>query len=375
MNDPLVLQQAADLIAKIREVNYVFEVISPFDTSYFGLSGFLVQSLPVAQRIPTTAAEVQQFRQRLAQSPNGKRMISEDSEAMLVEIYIIGSYTSRGKQTVKELEQILSQEWGPDQFNFTGTAYITHEMDQSIKRDAFLLFPFAALIVVVVLILSFRSWLGFLIPGATVLTAMVITMGLMAWLGYSITLVSVIMPVILIVIGSADGIHILHKYQEELEFNAGSKKESILLVMEEMIPPCTMTSLTTAVGLISLRTSTVIPVKDFGTFSGFGVMVAYLFTVLGIPALLTVFPEPKMKLNKAKENSSWDIILLRKLAKWVMNHSRGVAVGAVAILVLVGFGLTQITVEANIARYFRSSSPVATGLRVYEQYFGGSSRY
>ena len=133
MNDPLVLQQAADLIAKIREVNYVFEVISPFDTSYFGLSGFLVQSLPVAQRIPTTAAEVQQFRQRLAQSPNGKRMISEDSEAMLVEIYIIGSYTSRGKQTVKELEQILSQEWGPDQFNFTGTAYITHEMDQALN--------------------------------------------------------------------------------------------------------------------------------------------------------------------------------------------------------------------------------------------------
>ena len=374
MNDPLVLQQAADLIAKIREVNYVFEVISPFDTSYFGLSGFLVQSLPVAQRIPTTAAEVQQFRQRLAQSPNGKRMISEDSEAMLVEIYIIGSYTSRGKQTVKELEQILSQEWGPDQFNFTGTAYITHEMDQSIKRDAFLLFPFAALIVVVVLILSFRSWLGFLIPGATVLTAMEITMGLMSWLGYSITLVCVIMTVLLIVIGSADGIHILHKYQEELEFNAGSKKESILLVMEEMIPPCTMTSLTTAVGLISLRTSTVIPVKDFGTFSGFGVMVAYLFTVLGIPALLTVFPEPKMKLNKAKENSSWDIILLRKLAKWVMNHSRGVAVGAVAILVLVGFGLTQNTVEANIARNFRSSRPVATGLRVYEQYFGGSQQ-
>lgn len=97
------------------------------------------------------------------------------------------------------------------------------------------------------------------------------------------------MPVILIVIGSADGIHILHKYQEELGRNSASKNEIVARVMEKMVPPCTMTSVTTAVGLISLRTSTVIPVKDFGTFSGIGVMVAYVFTLLGIPALWLCF--------------------------------------------------------------------------------------
>ncbi|HHT37384.1 MAG TPA: RND family transporter [Firmicutes bacterium] len=374
MNDPQVLQKANNLISEIRGHKDVFEVISPFDTSYFGLAGFMVQSIPVAPQVPATEAEVKAFRQRLAQSPNGKRMISADSEAMLIELYIYGSYSSRGKRAVKELEKLLTTEWGSDQFNMTGTSYITHAMDQSIRRDAFVLFPIAALIVVIVLILSFRSWLGFLIPGATVLVSMVITMGLMAWLDFPITLVSVIMPVILIVIGSADGIHILHKYQEELGRNSASKNEIVARVMEKMVPPCTMTSVTTAVGLISLRTSTVIPVKDFGTFSGIGVMVAYVFTLLGIPALLAVFPEPKRLSREAKQETYWDTIFLAKLARWVMRHSKTVAVIGTAVFVIMALGLPRITVEANIARYFRKSSDAAEGIRVYEQYFGGSQQ-
>ena len=114
----------------------------------------MVQSIPVAPQVPATEAEVKAFRQRLAQSPNGKRMISADSEAMLIELYIYGSYSSRGKWAVKELEKLLTTEWGSDQFNMTGTSYITHAMDQSIRRDAFVLFPIAALIVVIVLILA-----------------------------------------------------------------------------------------------------------------------------------------------------------------------------------------------------------------------------
>lgn len=372
MDDPAVLQRAADVLDSIRRLKDVIEVVSPFDMSYYAFTGLFVQAIPVAPQIPTSAFEVEQFRQRLAQSPIGKRMISDNSEAMLLEVYIWGSYSSRGKAAVKQIEQILNEQWGEGQFNMTGTCYLAHAMDQSIRRDVLLLFPLAAFVVVVVFILSFRSLLGFLIPGATVLVALVVCMGLMAWLGYPLTIVSVVLPVIIIVVGSASGIHVLHKYREELDqTDTVNKARAIIFTMELMVPPCTMTALTTAVGLFSLRTSTVIPVKDFGTFSAIGVMVTYLFTVVGIPALLAVFPVPKSKWVSSRRMTHLDTVLLGRIAKWIMNHSTLVAIVGVAIILVMVLGLGRITVEANIARYFRRSSAVSEGIRVYEEYFGG----
>lgn len=371
MDDPAVLQRAAEVIGSIRQVKDVIEVVSPFDMAYYGMAGFMVQAFPVAPQIPATPAEVEQFRSRLAQSPIGKRMISENSQAMLVEIYIWGSYSSRGKAAVKEIEQILKAKWGEDLFNMTGTCYLTHAMDQSIKRDVMLLFPLAAVVVVVFLILSFRSWLGFVIPGITVLVSLIVSVGLMAWLDYPLTIVSVVLPVIIIVVGSASAIHVLHKYREELDRQQVDKREAITTTMEQMVPPCAMAALTTAVGLFSLYTSTVIPVKDFGTFSGIGVLVSFLFTVIGIPALLMVFPVPRSKWVAARRKGSWDTVLLSRVAKWVVHNTKAVTVVGTVIVLLMVLGLGRITVEANIARYFRRSSAVAEGIRVYEEYFGG----
>jgi len=372
MSNPEILQKAASVIESIRGVANVLEVISPFDASYYSLSGFMVQVLPVAARIPASTAEVEQFRARLSLSPNGKRMISPDNQAMLIEVYISGSYSQRGKKAVQELEALLKQKWGKDNYYLTGTCFLAQSVDMGVRQDVLLLFPLAALIVVAVLIFSFRSWLGVLIPGATIVIALVVSLGLMAWWQVPLTLVSVVLPVILIVVGSADGIHILHKYQEELQ-HTDDKLTAILNAMAEMIPPCTMTSVTTAVGLLSLRTSTVIPVKDFGTFSSIGVMVAYVFAICGIPALLNVMPKPKSK-KVDKSISHMDTVLLERIGRWVMKHTKLVTVIGVSVLLLCAIGIPRITVEANIARYFRNSSTVAKGIRVYEQYFGGSQQ-
>jgi len=375
MNDPAVLQKAAGVINSIRQIKDVIQVISPFDLSYYGLAGFVIQTIPVAPQIPTTTAEVAQFRDRLSLSPIGSHMISEHGEAMLAEVYILGSYTSRGKVAVGQIEEILNEHWGRDQFNMTGICYMTHAMDQSIRRDVLLLFPLAAVVVVVVLILSFRSWLGFLVPGATILVALIVSMGMMAWLGYPLTLVSVVLPVIIIVVGSASGIHVLHRYREELDENpAVDKGEAIISTMEQMIPPCAMAALTTAIGLFSLQTSTVIPVKDFGIFSGIGVMTSFLFTVAGIPALLAVSPVPKGIWVASRRRAYWDTVVLGRIARWIINHSTLVTIAAAAVALVMVLGLGRITVEANIARYFRRSSAVSEGIRVYEKYFRGSQQ-
>ncbi len=371
MNEPDTWQRAADLVKKMRDIPDVLQVLSPLDTSYFLLAGFNVYTLPVAARAPTTLNEIEQFRSRLDLSPNGKFMISHDNSAMLIEVYIRSSYSSRGKKTVAQLEQMLKTEWGDKNFHITGTCYLAHASDQSIRRDVITLFPFAALIVALVLFFSFKNWLGILIPGATVLVSLIVSLGWMAWWGYPLTIVSVVLPIMLIVTGSADGIHILNKYQEELQ-QTNDKYQAIFITMNEMVPPCIMTSLTTAVGFLSLRTSSVIPVRDFGLFAAIGVLTALIFALVGIPALLAILPAPQQK-TKVKRSTFYSH-LLEWMSNWVVEHTSLVLVIGTAVFILSVVGINYLTVEANIARYFRSSSSVAEGIRIYEDKFGGSAQ-
>lgn len=373
MKDPEVIRNASNLVQKIRQLPQVMQIISPLDVDYYVLVGFSVRALSVAPTIPSTRAEVDEFRQRLAQSPNGKSMITAGDDAMLLEVYIRSSYSSRGKQTIDDLQKILTFEWGKGNFHLTGNSYLAHATDESIKRDAKLLFPLAAVVVVLVLLYSFRNLHGILIPGATVLVSLIVSIGLMAWLGYPLTIVSIILPIIIIVIGAADGIHILCKYQEVLQDNR-DKHQAIQATMKEMAPPCIMTSLTTAVGLLSLQTSSVIPVKDFGLFAAVGVMTALVFSLIGIPALFALLPIPSYTGKRTFASTHSDTILLGKLGAWVMNHSKPVAIIGIAVLVLSAIGIAYLTVEANIARYFRYNSAVAQGIRIYEDKFGGSAQ-
>ena len=371
-NNPEMLQKAANTVYQIRALPDVFQLLSPFDTTYFSAVGFLLQTFPVAPKVPETSDEVKAFKNKLAMSPNGKMMISADGDALLLEAYIQGAGGTRGNRVVAKIEELLNETWGKDNYAITGSAYLTYAAEQSIIRDIMVLFPLAAIIVLVVLYLSFRNWWCIWAPALTVFIAIVVSMGMMAWLGYPITMVSAIMPVLLVVVASADGIHIIHTYQEKLTVARG-KEEAILVTMNQLAGPVIMTSLTTALGLISLRSSTVIPVKDFGTFSALGVIVALFFALFGIPALLAVLP-PLYRTKARQKQVNYDNKLLVKFSRFVSRRAYLVGIISIVILLFCTYGMRNLTVESNVARYFKSGSRVTAGINLYEEKFAGSSK-
>lgn len=374
MTDPGNLQRAKKIIEGLQNLPGVMQIISPFETSYFDLvGGFMVRSMPVAAKIPRTTSEVTDFYTKLAQSPNGKSMASEDKQALLIDVYIRSGYSAPGKQTVADIDDLLANEWEPGRSHITGTSYLAYAADDTVKHDAGLVFPLAALIVVIILLYSFRSLLSIIIPGATVIVALAVTLGFMAWTGIPLTIISSILPVIIVVIGSADGIHVLHKYQEEI-VNQKNKIPVIDKVMAQISLPCIMTSLTTAFGLATLYTSSVIPVQEFGVFSALGVMTALTFALSGIPALLAILPPMKQRKEGTSRHATTETSLLMRLGGWVINHSKLVGMVGVIIFVVSALGITNLTVETNVARYFRSDTKVARGISAYEESFGGSSQ-
>ncbi len=145
--------------------------------------------------------------------------------------------------------------------------------------------PIVLLVITIVLYFMLRSVRSTLLTMAVVFFSTLWSFGLMAMANIPIYAVSTMIPVMLIAIGVADGIHLYSHLQLFQRKNPdASKKEAVTNMINKMWRPVVMTSITTAVGFISLLTSQVYPIKYFGIFTAFGVLVAMILSLLIIPA-------------------------------------------------------------------------------------------
>ena len=135
--------------------------------------------------------------------------------------------------------------------------------------------PVVILVITLVLLLVLRSVTASIAVLLVVVFSTIWTFGLMAFFKVPVYAVSTMIPVMLIAIGVADGIHLYNHLKHGMKLYPGAGKEkAIQYMITEMWKPVVMTSITTAVGFLSLLTSSVYPIKYFGLFTAFGVMAA-----------------------------------------------------------------------------------------------------
>jgi len=158
-------------------------------------------------------------------------------------------------------------------------------------RDLRVLIPVVVAVMAAVLFLSFRSVRGVGLPLLVVLVSTLWTVGSMALAGAPMTPFGVVLPVMLIAIGAADGIHILNKYYEEVAGpgrarRSRARRAIVRATMGELAVPVILTSLTTAAGFLALMTSFLWPQRQFGLFTALGILYAMALSLTLIPALL-----------------------------------------------------------------------------------------
>lgn len=372
MNQLSTIQKASEMSEMIRAIPNVVRVQTPFNADYIQLEGFSFKTLPVMTTLPESDDMLRLFRERLRLSPEGSRMISDADDAILFQLFIRGGVSARGKEAIARLLDTLDEYWGSGQYHLVGETFLGYMVDQSAIRDVSMLFPFSLLIVVCVLWLSFRRVWGVLLPGLTVIVSVVGTLGLMALNGDSMTIISAILPILLVTLGTADAIHVYNRYLEESRHTA-NKKTAILNTMKRLNIPVFMTSLTTALGFGSLMTSSINPVREFGYYSVFGIMCAMLFSLSAIPALLCWLPHPMFQKRRKTLQEGWVERGLLRFGEWIHRKKVWVVVLGTLLIGICVWGITRIEFESNLSRYFRKNTPVVQGVNAYEERFGGSS--
>ncbi|MCF6269157.1 MAG: efflux RND transporter permease subunit [Melioribacteraceae bacterium] len=231
--------------------------------------------------------------------------------------------------------------------------------------------PIVLLIIVFVLYFILRSIRSTILTMLVVLFSTLWAFGLMAVVNIPIYAVSTMIPVMLIAIGVADGIHLYsHLHLFMMENPAAKKKEAVMDMIKYMWSPVVMTSITTAVGFVSLLTSQVYPIKYFGLFTAFGVLTAMLFSLTIIPAGIMIFGLPKMKIKKEKENNHQFAF---NFAEKVIKYRVASMIITVAIIVLSIVGISKVWINSSFLDKFEKDSDIVLTDQFINEHFGGTS--
>lgn len=187
-------------------------------------------------------------------------------------------------------------------FKVYGDPVVTEQSRKFMLSDLVKLIPLVTIVVLLSLYFSFKTVSGTLLPLINVLVSTIITVGIMAISGRAFTLVSSVIPVALIAVGSAYGIHVLTHYYVELtaqggtDFTKESYDEAIYHGLREVFKPVLLSGVTTIIGFISLITSPIEPLHDFAIFTAIGVTLSLILAVTFVPAML--FAKSYKKINE-----------------------------------------------------------------------------
>jgi predicted RND superfamily exporter protein len=255
-----------------------------------------------------------------------------------------------------------------------GEPVIEEMISSYMVRDISLLLPLVVLVVAGILFACFRNVQGVVYPGAIIIMAVVWACGSMGYMGIPVTVVGTALPVLLVAIVSAYGIHQMNHYL----LDSRSDKLTILdSNMKNVGLAITLSGITVMVGFGSLVSSAFVPVKHFGVYTAWGDLIGVIGALYVLPALILTSRKPKTSFSDADEDDpgkakGWVSRILRIFVK--ANRKAAPAVVIVSVLVAAGFfyGLFLVKTEINNVGFFKKSEWIRQSDNVLNEKLAGT---
>jgi predicted RND superfamily exporter protein len=266
-------------------------------------------------------------------------MVSHDKTTTLIVAEMLETYDRKQHEVYNSITELLVKyKKKHHEFHLAGEGAVSGYLIRYIDEDAMKTNPFAAVIIALILIIAYRTIRGVLLPNLMVLASVGISLGAMAAFGVDFFVITNGLPVVLIAIAVADGIHILGEYYELSAVHPTfTQKELVVETMIKMWRPITITSITTVAGFISIAASSYMPpMSYFGLFGALGVTVALVYALFMMPsALMLLKPQRSKAFKNSKEIDRFGKIMIR-LGNFVIKHPKAIVITAI---VIIGFGV------------------------------------
>lgn len=283
-----------------------------------------------------------------------KKLISADASVTVVNATV----QLPGVDTVAELPEVVTkvrairdelQKNHPElDVYLSGMVVMNNTFSESALKDNKTLMPLMFIVVALGVVLLLWTISGGISTILVVTFSITATMGTAGWLGFYLTSPSASAPVMILTLAVADCVHILTTTLYEMRHGM-EKRKAILESLRVNFQPILLTSLTTAIGFMSMNFSDSPPFRDLGNIVAMGVMFAFVFSITIFPALLSVLPV-HVKVKKEDNKDFMD-----KLAEFVINKRRIILPSFIVIILGLGYFVPQNELNDDYVKYFDKS--------------------
>lgn len=267
---------------------------------------------------------------------------------------------------------------GGQQVKLSGLPLIRTQVADRIKNEMGYFLAGSLGLAVITLLLFFRSFSNTVISLAVVIMGVIWSFGTMQLLGYEISLLTALIPPLIIVIGIPNCIYFLNKYhmvwKERLadgNTNTKDAKQSVLLTMVSKMGVVTLfCNIAAAIGFAVFVFTKSALLKEFGAVAGINIMVLFFISFIFIPVMLSFLPPPKERHIRYLRNRFLENMLV-KIEYWVLQKKSIVLSATLFLLIIAGVGISKLKSVGYIVDDLPKKDKIYTDLKWFEQNFGG----
>jgi uncharacterized protein len=260
--------------------------------------------------------------------------------------------------------------------HYGGQIYLMGTMPGVIRSDVNFLMRIGIIVMILILFLSLRSAPAVIMNLIVILSSVVAMLGFMGWI-YKLTgsdkfLFSVLntsMPIVLLTIANADGVHFLTKFFKKMRITK-NVRESLTITMESLLLPIFLTSITTIAAFMAMIFAPLQQMIGYGVAVSFGIAWAWLMSSLLLPALISL---KKWNLDsRAIRNAGHIERIIDKIGRNVMTYPKIVLASALLIVGLAAFGIQKLNIEVNVMTFFNEGSKIRNSMEFLDEEMSGT---
>ena len=246
---------------------------------------------------------------------------------------------------VREMRDKFQEKYPDINIYLTGVVFMDNAFNEAGEGDMKSLVPIMYGVVLIIMVFALRTFWGTFTTLLIMAFSILSGMGLAGWSGILLTPISANAPTIILTLAVADSIHILVTLFYEMR-HGKSKYEAIRESLRVNHQPVFITSITTAIGFLSLNFSDSPPFRDLGNIVAMGVMFAYIYSVLFLPAMISVLPL-RVKAASSSQNG-----LIENLGDWVILNRKSLFWGMMGAIILLSVQIPRIELNEKFNEYF-----------------------
>lgn len=255
------------------------------------------------------------------------------------------------------------------QFHYSGLPLIRTIMATKVQSEMKLFLIMSFVLTALILALFFRSFMAVVASMLVVAAGVVWSLGTIHLLGYKITLLTALIPPLIVVIGIPNCVYLLNKYHAEYS-NHGNKMKALLRMVDRMGIVTLFTNLTAAIGFgVFFFTRSAI-LKEFGLVAGINIMAIFAISLIFVPALFSFLPPPKGRHTSYLE-SKWMNNVLATITNWAFSHRPWIYGFTLLICAISVAGVMRLNSVGHIVDDLPKDDVVYQDLKFFERNFKG----